>query len=246
MAPGPARWYSPATMHPVIPIDAQFFSDIRKPTSFYILRHGETTANAESRIQGRSEYSLNDNGRLQALNLASYLRDKDIRRLLHSPLARAAETAAIVAQGIGIAAPEPEPQLVELDTGLFTGLTFKEIQVRYPDEYASFRHQSWEAVPDAESAEALYARASAAWGTLKAAALESDGDVAAISHGGTIQWLVRVTFGCRFWMPLLTTGNCGIFELHVAPVGLGLPAYLQWRDINLLPEGDATSTPPVF
>ncbi len=233
-------------MNAVLPVDAQFFSDIRKPTSFYILRHGETTANAESRIQGRSEYSLNDNGRLQARNLASYLRDKDIRRLLHSPLARATETAAIVSAGIGIAMPEPEPELVELDTGRFTGLTFKEIQVRYPEEYASFRHQSWEAVPDAERADALYARASAAWGRLKAAALESDGDVAAISHGGTIQWLVRVTFGCRFWMPLFTTGNCGIFELHVVPTGPGLPAYLQWRDINLLPEGDAPSTPPVF
>lgn len=233
-------------MNHAVPIDAQFFSDIRKPTSFYILRHGETTANAESRIQGRSEYSLNENGRLQALNLAMYLRNKDIRRLLHSPLARAAETAAIVGLGLGIGTPEVEPQLVELDTGVFTGLTFKEIQERYPAEYASFRYKSWEAVPDAESAEALYVRATAAWGRLKTAALESDGDVAAISHGGTIQWLVRVTFGCRLWNPLLTTGNCGIFELHVAPTGPGLPAYLQWRNFNLLPESETTSTPPVF
>ena len=35
------------------PIDQAFFSDLERPTSFYILRHGETVANAQSRIQGR-------------------------------------------------------------------------------------------------------------------------------------------------------------------------------------------------
>jgi broad specificity phosphatase PhoE len=227
-------------------IDSAFFSDVMKPTSFFILRHGETTANAESRIQGRSEYSLNDNGRAQALNLAAYLGGKNIRRLFHSPLARATETAAIVADGLGTVRPEPEPSLVELDTGRFTALTWKDIEARYPEEYKSFSYRSWEAVPDAESVDALYRRASDAWRRLKAAAIESEGDVAAISHGGTIQWLVRVTFGCRGWMPLLTTGNCGVFELHVKPTGAGQPAYLQWREINLLPEGDAPRTPPVF
>jgi len=233
-------------MNPEAAIDSAFFSDVARPTSFFILRHGETTANAESRIQGRSEYSLNDNGRAQALDLAAYLRDKGIRRLLHSPLARATETAAIVASCLERVEPEPEPHLVELDTGRFTGLTFSEIEERFPVEYAAFRHRSWEAVPDAESAGALYMRAMQAWARLKAAAIESGGDVAAISHGGTIQWLVRVTFGCRFWMPLVTTGNCGVFELHVAPTLPGQPAYLQWREINLLPGSDGPRTPPVF
>jgi len=233
-------------MNPEAAIDSAFFSDVARPTSFFILRHGETTANAESRIQGRSEYSLNDNGRAQARDLAAYLRDKGIKRLLHSPLARATETASIVAACLDLVEPQPEPHLVELDTGRFTGLTFTEIEARYPVEYAAFRHRSWEAVPDAESAQALYQRATAAWARLKAAAIESGGDVAAISHGGTIQWLVRVTFGCRFWMPLVTTGNCGVFELHVAPTAPGQPAYLQWREINLLPGSDGPRTPPVF
>ncbi|PKL25174.1 MAG: hypothetical protein CVV47_07785 [Spirochaetae bacterium HGW-Spirochaetae-3] len=233
-------------MKPELTIDSAFFSDLEAPTSFFILRHGETTANAEGRIQGRSEYPLNDNGRAQASELSAHLLGMGIRRLLHSPLARAAETAAIVGSAIGVAAPESEPLLVELDTGRFSGLTWGEIEERYPEEHKAFGSLSWEAVPDAESAEAMYRRAAQAWSRLKAAAIESGGAVAAVSHGGTIQWLVRVTFGCRTWMPLITTGNCGVFELRVKPATGGGPAFMHWREINLLPGGDARRTPPVF
>lgn len=227
-------------------VDAAFFSGIDTPTSFYILRHGETTANAAGRIQGRLEFSLNDNGRAQAIDLGEYLRDKGITRLFHSPLARAAETAAIVASTAGLPAPQVEQRLVELDTGHFSGLNWAEIKARYPEEYGRFRYDSWESVPDAERSSALYDRAVAAWTVLRSAALESGGNIAAISHGGTIQWLVRATFGCRTWMPLLTTGNCGVFELYVEPSDPGLPAYLQWRELNLLPEGEGVRVPPVF
>ncbi|MBU0926302.1 MAG: histidine phosphatase family protein [Spirochaetes bacterium] len=227
-------------------VDPDFFSDLARPTSFFIARHGETAANAESRIQGRSEFSLNETGRAQACDLASYLSAKGVRRLLHSPQARAAQTAAIVASGLGLEAAEPEPLLMELDTGRFTGLTWDEIRERYPEEYEAFGYRSWEAVPDAESAEELYRRAVGAWGRLKAAAADAGGNVAAVSHGGTIQWLVRVTFGCRAWMPLFTTGNCGVFELRVSTEGAGRPAYMQWKEVNFLPGGEASRTPPVF
>jgi len=227
-------------------VDAAFFSGIDKPVSFYILRHGETTANAAGRIQGRHEYSLNDNGRAQAIDLGEYLRGKGIVRLFHSPLARAAETASIVASTAGLPAPEALQHLVELDTGHFSGLNWAEIKARYTEEYGRFRYDSWEAVHDAERSAALYDRAVAAWTALRSAAIESGGNIAAISHGGTIQWLVRVTFGCRTWMPLVTTGNCGVFELYVEPSDPGLPAYLQWKELNMLPEGEGVRVPPVF
>lgn len=226
--------------------DQAFFSGLEVPTSFFILRHGETSANAERRIQGLSEYPLNDNGRRQAFGLAEYLRGKKLRRLLHSPLSRAAETAAIVAAELGLPDPEPEPLLAELDTGLFSGLTLDEIEARHPEQYRAFCHGSWEAVPSAERAASLYARALGAWGRLKAVAIESRGSVAAVSHGGTIQWLVRVTFGCRTWLPLVSTGNCGVFELYVEPTGDTTPPFMQWKELNLLPESSLARVPQVF
>ena len=233
-------------MKPSDSIDADFFSGLQRPTSFFILRHGETTANAEKRVQGRSEYPLNDSGRAQAAGLAGYLAGKGVGRVFHSPLSRAAETAAIVSSLLGLGPPESEPLLVELDTGRFSGLTFEEIEARYPEEYGRFRRRSWEAVPDAERSSQLYLRSMNAWEALRSAAMDSGGNIAAISHGGTIQWLVRVTFGCRSWMPLVTTGNCGIFELYVEPAEKGSPAYVQWKNINLIPDGDGRQVPPVF
>jgi broad specificity phosphatase PhoE len=233
-------------MHNTESASQLFFHGLTKPTSFFILRHGETTANAEKRIQGLSEYPLNENGRKQAAGLAEYLRGKELRRLFHSPLSRAAETARIVAVSLGMEDAEAEPLLVELDTGSFSGLTLAEIEERYPEVYKNFWHQSWEAVPDAERTSRLYERALGAWAALKAAAIEAGGNVAAISHGGTIQWLVRATFGCRTWMPLLPTGNCGVFELYVEPTGADTPPFMQWKEINLLPTPAGSRVPQVF
>ena len=216
-------------------INAAFFSDLPDTTSFYIMRHGETVANAQRRIQGLQDYTLNKNGQQQAAAAGQWFHDKNITRVLCSPLLRASETAAIVASVAGLPAPEPNPLLIELDTGKFSGLTFEEASTRFPDDYQRFRYMSWEGVSDAETVAQLVQRVSSAWVRMKAAARESGGNVLVVSHGGTIQWLVRLSFGCQSWMPLLTTGNCGIFELTIKPTLPGKPAYMHWKEINLIP-----------
>jgi broad specificity phosphatase PhoE len=165
---------------------------------------------------------------------------------------RAAETGRIIADACG-APLRLDESLRELDTGVFSGLGFEESRERYPEAYAAFEWRSWDAVPGAEKAEALYGRAMRAWTFLRgsAAALASDGGrpssgdpvkLAAVSHGGFIQWLVRSTFGSTSWMPLVSTANCGIFELFVDPTGAG-PAYVQWRRIDFIaPEPTTVSS----
>jgi broad specificity phosphatase PhoE len=227
-------------------IDASFFSDLPCNTSFYIMRHGESTANASRRMQGRQDYRLNESGRQQATEAARWFRDKKVSRVLCSPLARASETATILSAAAGFPEPEIEPLLMELDIGKFSGLTLEEARDRFPEEYQRFTYLSWEGVSDAETVEQLVKRTSIAWVRLKAAAKESGGNVLALTHGGTIQWLVRLTFGCRSWMPLLTTSNCGIFELVVKPTLPGKPAYLHWKEMNLTPGDPALLIPPVF
>lgn len=227
-------------------IDGSFFAGFPEATSFYIMRHGESVANAGRRMQGRQDFQLNESGRQQATAAGHWFKDKKIARVLCSPLARASESASIISAVAGFPEPELEPLLIELDIGKFSGLTLDEARDRYPEDYQRFSYMSWEGVSDAETVDQLIQRATAAWVRLKAAALESGGNVLALTHGGAIQWLVRLTFGCRSWMPLLTTGNCGIFELTVKPTVPGKPAYLHWKEINLSPGDPTLLIPPVF
>jgi probable phosphoglycerate mutase len=70
---------------------------ILAPRSFWFLRHGETAWNAAGLSQGRVDIPLNERGRAQAEAAAALLAGRGIRRIHASPLARAAETARIVA-----------------------------------------------------------------------------------------------------------------------------------------------------
>lgn len=212
--------------------DAAFFSTLEAETRFYIVRHGQSEANARSVVQGLRDFPLDASGRAQAAAVGAWLAGEGIAEVLCSPLSRAAETARIIARAAGLGEPRVEPTLVELDVGVFSGLSLEEARSRFPEAYADFESRSWDGVPGAESSALLYDRAMEAWSRLRERAASGSRALAVVSHGGFIQWLFRSTFGCRSWMPLLPTGNCCVFELLVAPTGGGRPAYLQWRRVN--------------
>lgn len=65
--------------------------------AFLYLRHGETDWNEAGRAQGRSDIPLNARGRAQAEAAARVLEGAPLDAIVASPLARAAETARIVA-----------------------------------------------------------------------------------------------------------------------------------------------------
>lgn len=86
----------------------------------YLLRHGATAYNAESRYQGRRDIPLSPAGRL-SLTRADFSPDT----VFVSPLSRAAETAAILFPG---AKRIPVPGLTEMDFGVFEGRTWREME----------------------------------------------------------------------------------------------------------------------
>jgi len=225
-------------------IDPAFFAGLGAPTRFYLIRHGQSEANARRVVQGLRDFRLDDSGRAQAAALGAWLRDKGIETIRCSPLVRARETAEILARELRLPSPAVLDELCEIDAGRFSGLSLEEAKERFPEDYAAFERLSWEGVPDAERAEAVYARAVAAWTRLRDAALAGERRLACVTHGGLLQWLVRVTFGTRTWMPLLPTGNCGVFELFVEPVGGG--AKLYWERINFQAPSPVSPIAPVF
>lgn len=243
--PGPFTF----TAEPSI-ADPAFFSTLEKPARFLLMRHGESEGNARMIIQGRLDMVLNERGRSQAKALAAWLRERakagqPIAAFFSSPLARAAETAAILAAEAGLPAPLTSTDLMELDTGVFSGRSMEESRALYPEAFAAYERESWDAVPGAESSGEVFARAMKAWSHLLEAAREGGGDVACVTHGGLIQWLFRCTFGRRSWMPLMPTGNCCVYELCVRPFPGGMPSLL-WSRINFTVDAALPATPAVF
>lgn len=212
--------------------DSSFFSSLRAEARFFLVRHGRSEGNARRIFQGLLDFPLDEEGRRQAREAGSWLAEQGVTRVLTSPLARAAQTAAIVSEACAARA-ETSGLLREIDTGSFSGLSWDECKELHPKAFAEFEWKSWDAVPGAEGSDALYERAIEAWAMLRDLASEAGGKIAVVTHAGFVQWMIRSTFGSRSWMPLFATANCGVFELLAEPTGAG-PAYLQWMRLNFV------------
>ena len=100
-------------------------------------RHGETTFNAERRFQGWSARAvLTDKGRAEARELAEQAAGEDLAALYASPLARARETAAIVAERVGLE-PTVDERFAETNTGDWTEQLYDNVD---PELYAQWEH----------------------------------------------------------------------------------------------------------
>lgn len=98
----------------------------------YLVRHGETDWNRQRRIQGSTDIPLNETGRAQARVTGQLLARRRWNGIFASPLSRAMETAEIIADHIGLPAPQPLAAVVERNYGVAEGCTDKEIDAKYP------------------------------------------------------------------------------------------------------------------
>lgn len=200
-------------------VDGTFFAPLKRQTHFLLIRHGRSEGNSAGIFQGRKDYPLSDIGRDQAASVGRTLASCSDAVVLCSPLSRARETAQIAARMAGLKPPAVREELIELDTGSFTGRSWNEIREADGEEWLNFRTRSWEGVAGAEREAALYARAVAAWEAMRSVALDTGAScVVAVTHGGFLQWLIRATFGCRTWFPLVPIENCCVYRLRSDPV----------------------------
>ena len=113
----------------------------------YLVRHGQTNMTLQGRIQGQGDAPLTDAGRLLAAKIGQQLA-QDIGHaetsILSSPLGRAAQTAAIIANTLHSAARVIEDQrLAEVDLGEWDGLTIAEIDQGWPEARAAAPPGEW-------------------------------------------------------------------------------------------------------
>ena len=111
--------------------------DERQTADVVLLRHGDTRLTPERRFSGvgRADPGLSAAGRDQARRAAgsALLQGNAFTEVLTSPMTRCQETAQIVAAALGISV-SIDPDLREMDFGLWEGMTFDEVQDRYPED----------------------------------------------------------------------------------------------------------------
>lgn len=123
------------------------------PPLLILVRHGQTDYNLERRFQGHKDIPLNATGRAQAARAAAFVqalcrteaggRSLKVSRLFSSDLARASESAAILAAHL--TEPPRVTELCELrefHVGICEGLTFSELENRHPVLAAEYLAQS--------------------------------------------------------------------------------------------------------
>ncbi|MBT2475466.1 histidine phosphatase family protein [Microbacterium sp. ISL-103] len=153
--------------------------DRRVPEHVFLVRHGQTRWNLEHRMQGQLDSPLTQDGIRQAERVAERLTGRGITTVCSSPLGRALRTSVIVADRIGADLVEV-PELADVHHGDMAGLTWDEVDDRYPsarDSRADNRY-GW-AFPGGES----YAQArSRARRALSACGWAAEGTPLLVSH----------------------------------------------------------------
>ena len=178
-----------------------------------LVRHAETDWNRERRFQGGRDVPLSATGREQAESAARLLAATPLDAVWSSPLARARDTAAIIAAPHRLAVQEAAA-FREMGFGEWEGLTRDEVRERFADA-----HRAWVETPQeatwtgAENLGAVRSRALAGLVALRAA--HQGQTICLVTHGITGRLLILEALGLgldRLWSFQLS--STGISELE--------------------------------
>ena len=143
-------------------IEPPRFHNLTYKSRFTFVRHGESEANKRNIIQGHSDSPLSEGGKEHAHAAGRWLADTKIDIVFTSPLSRSRETAGIIAEETGITAMEtglPAPQvleeLIELNTGAYSGRSLHDSSEEDPEGFKLFLIHSWETVEGADSSSSI-------------------------------------------------------------------------------------------
>ncbi|KJS60386.1 bifunctional RNase H/acid phosphatase [Streptomyces rubellomurinus] len=190
-------------------------ADLGTPTTFVLLRHGETPLTPEKRFSGSggTDPELSEKGRWQAERAAEALAARgSIQAVVASPMLRTRQTAETVAARLGLEV-RYEDGLREVDFGDWEGLTFAEVRERYPDDLTAWLGSA-KAKPtgSTESFATLTHRVGVARD--KVLARYTGRTVLVVSHVSPIKTLVRLALGAppdsMYRMELSAASVCAV------------------------------------
>lgn len=165
---------------------------------FFLIRHGQSTANASGVWQGQMEFPLSEEGRLQARLAGRALAGQAFDAIYSSPLGRAFETAEIIAREARFTGPVVLIDgLMERHGGSLEGTTHAEREARNPEFTKKLlglpEEERWTLV-GAETDEEVLARFEEAISDLRTRH-EVGARLVVVSHGGVMRVYLRDRFG---------------------------------------------------
>ena len=190
-------------------------------TTILLIRHGESAAFDEDNpfelIDGHGDPPLRDpDGLDQAQRIGERLAGEDIAAIYVTPLQRTHQTAAPLAQRLGLE-PVVERELREVHLGEWeSGGLRKHTREGHPLVFEILAEQRWDVIPGAEPTEAFDARVRE--GIERIAAAHPDQTVAAFVHGGVIGRVLASASGSR-GLAFAAADNGSISEVVVTQDG---------------------------
>lgn len=195
------------------------------------MRHGESTYNAERRVQGHCDASrLTEKGRAGARQVGATLKELHFAAIYSSPLQRARETAELIRSTLldqnGSAAPALylTDNLKEISLPLWEGLTFQEVEEKYAEGYAAWRERPHELCMEIVTDQGmepfypvptLYDQARRCW--QEVLSRHSGETILLVAHSGINRCLINTAIGLGpKSYQAIHQSNCGISVLNFA------------------------------
>jgi alpha-ribazole phosphatase/probable phosphoglycerate mutase len=162
-------------------------------TKIWLIRHGTPDLAVRGVCYGRLDVGLAAEGRRQLTLLSERLRSEPLAAIYSSPRKRTIESAAILAAHHRCRVQTVE-DLREINFGDFEGLSYAEIEQRYPELYRHWMDRPTEVeFPNGESFARMCARVMAALTVLRDR--HAGQSVAIVTHGGVTRIVLADALG---------------------------------------------------
>lgn len=161
-------------------------------TKLCLIRHGETTWNAERRLQGHTDIPLNNKGIQQARQMAQAIKNTKLSfdALYTSDLKRAADTANAIVELFGVEA-RVDSALRERHFGALQGLTIQEAPLLQPTIWQA--HIARDLEHELDGGESIHQFALRVQTVLDKIHEQHTGQtILLVSHGGTLDMVYRI------------------------------------------------------
>lgn len=179
----------------------------------FFIRHGQTDWNIKGKIQGSCDIELNDTGIKQAVELSNKVLEENYKfsGIYSSPLRRAIKTAEILSGATNVEYASIEG-LEEINLGEWEGLSWEEVNEKYPAEYEKwYNNRRYTKPPKGEAYQDMLERVlNAIYKIIK----ENCNNVAIVTHSAVIMCLQCFITNTPFdEMTKFKTDNTSITEI---------------------------------